>query len=928
MTKTLKKALTVAFCLLCAFMAGFSVINGFGGNVAYADGGTTDITPKFSVVDGRTSGGKQDYDALGDGNTNTKYCISIKNSPYVTFMASESNTVVSGYKIYTANDTATYSGRNPVSWKLYGSNVSASGAWTEIDAKTNDTSLKAENRTAYEFTVNNTAAYLFYKIEFTARQGKDGTDSNLMQVSEFEFIATVAAGGTAEVEVKTADGLTEAFANGGKVKLTGDIALDTDLELYKKTLEVDLNGYVVSGGSIKVFAASTDRAATLIVKDSRPDAPHTDANLPKGGVITDIRLTRKTEDGVHSNPARLYANGGTVKNTVVCDTGSAVISVFYGSTPTVFLNGVKGCGITLDGGLYYKQITADYPDTSQYKTNVKKVTFKSEGKDYAWAYVRRNVAVVRPVQPTVSGLEFIGWYGSNKQEYDFGTMINADSTITAMYMKEVATYEQFTKAINSGYSVRLMADFNCTLFQITDGKYPTIDLNGHVLSGAGIEILSPSNTRVTLIDSNPDATHTDKKYPKGGYIERLSVKRDSDKDNAYLVANGGTIGNLGSNSDSYAHVISTSSTPTVIQDVGANYLDLKAGTFYYDEEKLSKSEKAVKFMDGEKFYAKIATEAKTVAAPVAPTKEGVTFDGWYNGETKYDFTTPFTASLTLQAKWIDDVNPVISGVDKDKVYCGSVEITVADYSSFTVTVDGENQTVTSVDGKTLNTGKFTLDMSDKRNRTVVVTDGAGNVSTVTVKHGHIFGEWVDEVSAEPCVTDGVKGHKDCLVCNKHFDSNGVEIENLTIEKHTFGEWNEKVNETCDTDGVKAYKDCFNCNKHFDENGAEITELKIAASGHDFGAWIDEVPATDKKEGVKAHKGCSVCHKHFDSLGEEITDLSIAKLPVEDLSVGAIVAISVGGVAVAGLGGFAVVWFVVKKKTFAELLSVITGIFKK
>lgn len=98
--------------------------------------------------------------------------------------------------------------------------------------------------------------------------------------------------------------------------------------------------------------------------------------------------------------------------------------------------------------------------------------------------------------------------------------------------------------------------------------------------------------------------------------------------------------------------------------------------------------------------------------------------------------------------------------------------------------------------------------------------------------------------------------------------------------------------------------------------------------HDFGAWIDEVPATDKKEGVKAHKDCSVCHKHFDAMGEEITELSIAKLHVDGLSVGAIVAISVGGVAVAGLGGFAVVWFVVKKKTFAELLSAITGIFKK
>ena len=43
-----------------------------------------------------------------------------------------------------------------------------------------------------------------------------------------------------------------------------------------------------------------------------------------------------------------------------------------------------------------------------------------------------------------------------------------------------------------------------------------------------------------------------------------------------------------------------------------------------------------------------------------------------------------------------------------------------------------------------------------------------------------------------------------------------------------------------------------------------------------------------------------------------------------LSGGAIAGIVIGSVAVAGLGGFAVFWFVIKKKTFADLLA----IFKK
>ena len=45
---------------------------------------------------------------------------------------------------------------------------------------------------------------------------------------------------------------------------------------------------------------------------------------------------------------------------------------------------------------------------------------------------------------------------------------------------------------------------------------------------------------------------------------------------------------------------------------------------------------------------------------------------------------------------------------------------------------------------------------------------------------------------------------------------------------------------------------------------------------------------------------------------------------DGLSGGAIAGIVIGSVAVAGVGGFAIFWFVIKKKTWAELLA----IFKK
>ena len=42
----------------------------------------------------------------------------------------------------------------------------------------------------------------------------------------------------------------------------------------------------------------------------------------------------------------------------------------------------------------------------------------------------------------------------------------------------------------------------------------------------------------------------------------------------------------------------------------------------------------------------------------------------------------------------------------------------------------------------------------------------------------------------------------------------------------------------------------------------------------------------------------------------------------------VVGIVIGSVAVVGVGGFALVWFVIKKKSFAQLIAALAKIFKK
>lgn len=332
---------------------------------------------------------------------------------------------------------------------------------------------------------------------------------------------------------------------------------------------------------------------------------------------------------------------------------------------------------------------------------------------------------------------------------------------------------------------------------------------------------------------------------------------------------------------------------------------------------------------------------------------------------------------------------------------------------------------------------------------------------VKIPAGHEYGDLVPK--QEPtCTQTGMQAHYKCSDCNKYFDESKTEktVAELTISinpnAHDFGAWIEEVPATCKDTGVKAHKDCNRCNRHYDGSGNEITDLTIPTNdNHDWNAWVSngdgthtrtckrdsghkengtcsggtatcttkavcdvcrttygdtaphdfdtlipEVPATTTEFGVKEHKDCKVCGRHFDKDGNEITELRIAKIgthnvivngeskfyahgesvtitanePAEGkvfigwkdesgkivsteksytftvngettltavyedkssgggeitppakkdgLSGGQIAGIVIGSVAVAGIGGFAIFWFAVKKKTFADLITAI------
>ena len=98
----------------------------------------------------------EDWPNAGDNNVYTKYCGTFRGYTYFLYDAQE-EVIPYGYRIYTANDTRSNAGRNPTSWRLYGSNIYTedpnNDCWELIDEQTDNSTLQAVNYTPFDFAL-------------------------------------------------------------------------------------------------------------------------------------------------------------------------------------------------------------------------------------------------------------------------------------------------------------------------------------------------------------------------------------------------------------------------------------------------------------------------------------------------------------------------------------------------------------------------------------------------------------------------------------------------------------------------------------------------------------------------------------------------------------------------------------------------------
>ena len=247
-------------------------------------------------------------------------------------------------------------------------------------------------------------------------------------------------------------------------------------------------------------------------------------------------------------------------------------------------------------------------------------------------------------------------------------------------------------------------------------------------------------------------------------------------------------------------------------------------------------------------------------------------------------------------------------------------------------------------------------------------DGSGNEITdltIPTNDNHDWNAWVsngDGTHTRTCKRDS--GHKEngtcsggtatcttkavCDVCRTTYGDTAP---------HTYGDLIPEVPATTEDFGVKEHKDCKVCGRHFDKDGNEITDLRIAkigthnvvingeskfyahgesvtvtanepAEGKVFKGWQDasgKIVSTEKSYTFTVNGETTLTAVYKDKTsGGEITPPA----KKDGLSGGTIAGIVIGSAAVAGIGGFAFLWFAIKKKTFADLIAAIKAKFGK
>ena len=420
--------------------------------------------------------------------------------------------------------------------------------------------------------------------------------------------------GTTQNPVTDEAALAAAIGQSGTVTLGADIDIDSTLVIKKNVfVTLDLNGYVLKmNGSGSVFKVAGE--GSLTVKDSSTEnRTHTFTVGDDGLWVLDADGNETVTGGV--------ITGGNAAN------GGGVYVRQYGRF-TLEKGSIVGCRADEYGGGVYLE------EDGNFILEKGSIMGCRAGKYGGGVYISRKawmamtggeIAGCAAKESTSAGL----YLGGGRLSANGGTVKD-----------EVFCVGTIDSAVGKS---------GCTEFQarVTNQR---IAAGGGWLNG----LIRHGNFRGTVLNQN------------GGGIDGGTFLGDVENIDADLGAgitgSGGTFYGKVTNGSKdgpakSARIRGGTFRGEVINEASGM---INGGTFYggIADEGGTLWGYMVTFMVGETVYAQQVVRTGENAADPKENRDGYTFDGWYNGTEKYDFSTAVTEDLTLTGQWRIDFEDV------------------------------------------------------------------------------------------------------------------------------------------------------------------------------------------------------------------------------------------------------------------------------
>ena len=465
------------------------------------------------------------------------------------------------------------------------------------------------------------------------------------------------------------------------------------------------------------------------------------------------------------------------------------------------------------------------------------------GGTYATQIVQAGEKAIEPDVPSRQGYQFTDWY-LDDTKYDFDTAVTGDMTLTAKWTANSYTIAFDTNGgsdidpITQDYGTQITAPANPTREGYTfigwDKAIPATMPAGDMTITAqwrinqytitfdtdgGSEIAPITQDYGTAITAPADPTREgytfigwDKEIPATMPAENITLKarwKDIEKPTGEII--------IGTNKwHSFLNKLTLGLFFKETQEVTINAFD-NSGTVFVSylvtDWDLSEAElQSLVFSGYEEPFCIDPNGEYIVYAMLVDESLNITY-------------------LRSDRITLDNIRPVISGIEDGKTYCEAQTVTIDEKYIDTVTVNGTKVTLDE-------NGGFTLSPADGEQK-IIVTDKAGNTAemTVTVNGGHTYGEWVsngDGTHTHKCTVDGCNGFETkecsggkatctekavCEVCGKAYGK--PDPNNHTDLKHIDAKAATKTAE-----GNIEYWYCEGCNKYYsDKDGTK--EIKKA-----------------------------------------------------------------------------------------------------